>query len=290
MRNFKITTTGLSILILLSGFCFNLNELSAQTKKKDRARINADYVKVVGGEHYLNIKASARIDRKTVELADLDLTIYQLVDEEEVELGVTRTNSAGLSKYIFKNFNDLKPDSLGMYHILVGFDGNESFRKASREVDFKDVDLTAEWIQKDSLNYIRATLVEKISDSALMEMPLKVRVERIFRPLTIGEDYYETDEMGQIEVEIEDGIPGVDGNLNIEVVLSESDDYGTVISKITAPVGTVIVDESTYDSRTMWSPRGKTPYFLLGVTYSFIIVVWGLFIYLFINLVRIFKS
>ena len=223
-------------------------------------------------------------------MANLDLNIYQLVDDEEIELGSVKTDAAGLSKYTFKNFDDLKPDSLGMYNILVSFDGNDDFRKASREVNFKDADINVDWIKKDSLNYVKATLIEKITDSALVEMPLRVQVERLFRPLTIGEDYYETDESGEIEVEVEDGIPGVNGNLNIEVVLSESDDYGTIISKVTAPIGTVIVDESSYDNRTMWSPRGKTPYFLLGVTYSFIIVVWGLFIYLFINLVRIFKS
>lgn len=290
MKNLKITSIGLSFMFLFLGVLSNYNDLHAQSKKKNRARINADYTNIIDGTQYLDIKASARIDKKTVELAGLDLTIYQLIDDEEIELGSTTTNSAGLSKYTFENFRSLTPDSLGFYNIVVGFDGNDDFKKASREVNFKDADLKTEWIQKDSLNYVKATMIEKISDSALAEMALSVRVERLFRPLSIGEDYYETDDNGQIEVEIEDGIPGVNGDLNIEVVLSESDDYGTVISQVTAPIGTLIVDESTYDNRTMWSPRGKTPYFLLGVTYSFIIVVWGLFIYLFINLVRIFKS
>ena len=290
MKNLKTTSFGLSFIFLFIGILSNCSEIHAQGKKKNRARINVDYVKVIDKEHYLNIKASARVDKKTIELANLDLNIYQLVDDEEIELGSVKTDAAGLSKYTFKNFDDLKPDSLGMYNILVSFDGNDDFRKASREVNFKDADINVDWIKKDSLNYVKATLIEKITDSALVEMPLRVQVERLFRPLTIGEDYYETDESGEIEVEVENGIPGVNGNLNIEVVLSESDDYGTIISKVTAPIGTVIVDESSYDNRTMWSPRGKTPYFLLGVTYSFIIVVWGLFIYLFINLVRIFKS
>ena len=93
---------------------------------------------------------------------------------------------------------------------------------------------------------------------------------------------YNTDDDGEIQVPIEDGIPGIEGNLKLEVVLSESDDYGTVIAQLTAPIGTVIVDESTFDQRTMWSPRGKTPIFLLTLTYSFIFIVWGIFIYLFI--------
>ena len=143
---------------------------------------------------------------------------------------------------------------------------------------------------KDSINYVSAKLLDVMTDSSVAEAALDVRVDRLFRPLRIGDTSFETDENGEIEVAIEDGIPGVDGNLKLEVVLNESDDYGTVIASVVAPIGTVIVDESTFDQRTMWSPRGKTPIFLLTLTYSFIFVVWGIFIYLFINLVRIFKS
>ena len=289
MKNCKITSFVLLFILVCLGLGTAGNDLYAQNKK-NRARINADYVKVIGGEHYLNIKASARIDKQTVEVSHIELSILQELNEEEIEIGKTTTNASGLSKFVIKDFAKLEPDSVGVYHLIVSFAGNESFKKVSRDVSFRDADIKAKWIVKDSINYVSATLIDTQLDSTLAEIPLSVRVDRLFRPLKIGEDYYDTNDTGEIKVPVEDGIPGIDGNLKLEVVLSESDDYGTVIAQLTAPIGTVIVDESTFDQRTMWSPRGKTPIFLLALTYSFIFIVWGIFVYLFINLVRIIKS
>jgi len=289
MKNWNITSFVFLLIVVSFQFSTINNNLFAQAKK-NKARINADLVNVIGGEKYLNIKASARIDKKTVEVSNIELTIYQELNDEEIELGKTITDGSGLSKFKIENFNSLEADSSGIYNLSVSFPGNDAFKKASRSVSFRKANIKANWIVKDSINYVSAKLLDVMTDSSVAEAALDVRVDRLFRPLRIGDTSFETDENGEIEVAIEDGIPGVDGNLKLEVVLNESDDYGTVIASVVAPIGTVIVDESTFDQRTMWSPRGKTPIFLLTLTYSFIFVVWGIFIYLFINLVRIFKS
>ena len=279
-------------LVLLVGLFFTLipgHEANAQ-QKKERVRLNADYVKVTGKEHYLDIKASARIDRQTVPVSKIDLTVASVLDDEETEIGTVSTNSAGTAKFVIEDFASLEPDSTGVYNLIVIFDGNDTFKKGSRDVSFRDATIVTELVERDSLNFISARITDTALDSALAEIDLNVQVERLFRPWKIGEDYYSTDEDGSIEVEIPEGIPGVEGILNLEVVLKESDDYGTVKTVLAAPVGEVIVDESTFDQRTMWSPRGKTPVVLLAVTYSFIIIVWGIFLYLGINLYRIVKS
>ncbi|VAW18293.1 hypothetical protein MNBD_BACTEROID04-89, partial [hydrothermal vent metagenome] len=95
---------------------------------------------------------------------------------------------------------------------------------------------------------------------------------------------------GAILVPVEEGIPGIDGNLTFEVVLNDSDDFGTVKAIVEAPIGVPIVDESTFDQRTMWSPRNKTPLFLLILPNLLIFSIWGLIIYLITNLFKITKS
>lgn len=279
------------LLLLIVAIFFSIvgNNLYAQ-QKKNKARINADFVNVLDGDKYLSIKASARINKKTVEISHIDLSIIQELNNEEIVLGKTKTDASGKSKFKIENFNDLRPDSIGNYNLIVRFSGNDSFKKASRSISLKKANISTELLVKDSVNYIHAQLIDVFKDSIIADTPLDVRVDRLFKPLRIGDIPFNTDENGEIEVPIEDGIPGVNGNLKLEVVLSESDDYGTVIASVIAPIGSVIIDESTYDQRTMWSPRGKTPVFLLSVTYAFILIVWGLFIYLFINLVRIFKT
>jgi hypothetical protein len=148
----------------------------------------------------------------------------------------------------------------------------------------------AKLIIKDSINYISGTLKDAATDSILSDRFLNVQLQRLFRPLRIGEEFNSTDENGTIIVPIEEGMPGVDGILTFEVVLQDSDDYGTVKAMIKAPIGTPITDESTFDERTMWSPRNKTPLFLLIFPNLLILGIWGIIVYLILNLVKLKNS
>ena len=289
MKNWNITSFVFLLIVVSFQFSTINNSLFAQAKK-NKARINADLVNVIGGEKYLNIKASARIDKKTVEVSNIELKIYQELNDQEIELGKTTTDGSGRSKFMIENFNSLEADSTGIYNLSVSFPGNDAFKKASRGVSFRKASIKADWIVKDSINYVSAKLLDVMADSSVAEAALDVRVDRLFRPLRIGDTSFETDENGEIEVAIEDGIPGVDGNLKLEVVLNESDDYGTVKAILNAPIGKDIVDESTFDERTMWSPKNKTPLFLLIFPNILIFGIWGIIVYLFLNLFKISKN
>jgi hypothetical protein len=285
-QNFRLlTVTILGIVVLFAG-----TQNGFSQNEKNKIRISADFVNVQNKEQFINIKAIARIDKQTVEVSDAEFVIFQVVNDEEIEIGKTVTSAKGTSKFIIKDFKSLQADSTGTYNLLIVFSGNDAYRKASKDLSFKNAEILAELVTRDSINYISAKLMDRSTDSVLAEIPLSVQVQRLFRPLKIGEDFYTTDENGEIEVAIEDGIPGIDGILTLEVVLKESDDFGTVKALLEAPIGKVVVSESTFNERTMWSPRGKTPVFLLFLTFSFIIIVWGIFVYLIRNLFKIVKS
>lgn len=264
--------------------------LFAQKAKKNKARINVEYVKLMNGKIFFNIKASSRVNKETIALSNIDLTVYNVLDDEDIELGTARTNAKGESSFSLNSINAIKADSTDTYHILVAFAGNDAFKKAKKSIEFKDANIEAKIITKDSVNYVTAVLTDAKTNEPIADQLLRVQVQRLFKPLRIGEEFNSTDEEGAISVAVEEGIPGLDGNLTLEVVLNESDDYGTIKSMVTGNIGVAFVDESTYDQRTMWSPRGKTPYFLLFLTYSGIFVAWGFIVYLFINLFKLSKS
>jgi len=266
-------------------------DLYAQTKvKKNKVRLKVNYFKIMDHEVYFKIQAGARVGSDNVNVSNIDLAVINEVDGEEFELGTATTNMKGESKFVLENFNLLKPDSSNFYNVTVSFKGNDAFTKASKSISFKDAAIKAELITKDSVNYIKATLIDKSIDSVMDNMSLTVQAQRLFKPLYIGDEFNVTDENGMIVVPIEEGIPGIDGNLNLEVVLMDSDDFGTVKAILVAPVGTPIVDESTFDQRKMWSARNKTPIFLLIFTNLIILAMWGLIIYLTTNLFKISKS
>ena len=248
----------------------------AQTAKKNKVRLKIEYVKIMNGEVLFNVKASSRVDRKNVNLENISISFFNEVNDESLPIGKTTTDINGLGKLTLENINSIKPDSTLTYTVKASFKGNDSFKKASKRVSFKHAD-------------IAATLIDTSTGLPMGNESLGVQVQRLFKPLQI-EEFNITDEIGTILVPIPKGIPGIDGILNIEVVLNDSDDFGTVKALIQAPVGIPIVDESTFDQRTMWSPRNKTPLFLLIFPNLLILGMWGLIVYLIINLFKISKS
>lgn len=281
MRNLLITRH--FFLVVLSVFLYT--SVFAQ----DKVRLKADYVKVMNEGSYFDIQASAKVNDENVNVSKIELVIYNLVGDEQVEIGKTITNMLGKSRFKLKDLNSLTPDETNTYNIDISFDGNDKFSSASKSISFKNANIDAKLVTIDSINYVTATLVSKLTDSVIIGQLLKVQVQRLFKPLLI-EEFNETDENGTILVPIPEGIPGVDGNIAIEVVLSDSDEFGTIKAIVNAPIGKPIVDESTFDQRTMWSPRSKTPLFLLIFPNLLIFGIWGIIIYLIINLFKITKS
>ncbi|MDP2068525.1 MAG: hypothetical protein Q8K04_06120 [Lutibacter sp.] len=282
MRNQLLTRH--FFLVVLSVF------LCTSVFAQNRVRLKADYVKIMNGEVYFDMQATAKVNDENVNVSKIELIIYNLVDDEQIEIGKTITNMQGKSKFKLKDLSSLKPDSSNTYNIEITFDGNDAFTGASKSISFKDAAIDAKLVTIDSVNYISATLIDKSTDSLVIGQSLKVQIQRLFKNLPIGEEFNETDEDGTILVPIPEGIPGVDGILTIEVILSESDEFGTVKTIVSAPIGKHIVDESTFDQRTMWSPRSKTPLFLLIFPNLLIFGIWGIIIYLILNLIKINKS
>lgn len=263
--------------------------VQAQKVKKNTVRLKIEYVKIMNGELTFKVKASSRIDRKNINLENISISFFNVVNDESLPIGKTTTDTNGLGKLTLENINSIKPDSTLIFTVKAAFKGNDSFKRVSKSVSFKNADINAKLVTKDSTNYIAATLIDTSTGLPMGNESLGVQVQRLFKPLQI-EEFNITDEIGTILVPIPKGIPGIDGILNIEVVLNDSDDFGTVKALIEAPVGIPIVDESTFDQRTMWSPRNKTPIFLLIFPNILIFGIWGLIIYLFINLFKISKS
>ena len=271
-------------LVVLSVFLYT------SSYAQDRVRLKAEYVKIMNEGSYFDIQATAKVNDENVNVSKIELIIYNLVGDEQVEIGKTITNMQGKSRFKLKDLNTIKPDSSNTYNIDISFAGNDAFSDASKSIVFKDAAIEAKLVTIDSINYVTATLTDKSTDSLLIGQSLKVQIQRLFKNLPIGEEFNETDEDGTILVPIPEGIPGVDGILSIEVILSESEEFGTVKTIVKAPIGKHVVDESTFDQRTMWAPRNKTPLFLLIFPNILTFGIWGIIIYLILNLIKINKS
>lgn len=279
---------GLRLLgMALALFCFL--PASAQ-EKKERLRIGATYTKIMNGPIHLDLSTTARIDRNNVDVPGIDLEVYYEIDGEETPLGKVQTGPAGNARFTIEDLGQIRPDSTGLYILGASFGGNDSFRRASKSVEFRDGAISASLQQKDSLNYIAATFSDVARDSLIGDALIKVQVKRMFKPLVISEEFLMTDEAGSVLVPVPGDIPGRDGNLDIEVVIEDNDTYGGVKAMVEAPVGTPIAYESTYDQRALWARGSKAPIFILVFTGLLVFGSWGLIAYLVFNLFKIAKS
>ena len=282
----------LVLLLLLSVFIIPVlgQKLEAQEKKKVKIRIKADYTKEVDKWSYIDIATTAKINKKNTSVSGINLTIINETDDEDTELGQVTTNHDGKGRFIIKDLNKLLKDTLGFYNIKVKFKSDDNYKKASKGLAFKDANIEAKSFTKDSVNYVSATLKDVFLDSLLTKTSLNVNIERLFKSLPIGEEFNYTDKNGAIVVSIEEGIPGVDGKLAVEVILSDSDDYGTVKAVLSTNFGKPVVIDNTFEERTLWSPRNKTPIFILVFANLLIFSMLGIIIYLITNLFKINKS
>ena len=276
--------------VLLLALALMVGMPASAQDKKERLRVGATYTKIMDGPVYLDLSTSARIDRSNVNVPDIPLEVYFEVDGEEFPLEEVRTGPDGSVRYTLENLGAIRPDSSGLYILGASFGGNDSFRRANKTVEFRNGAIMASLQQKDSLNYITATLSDVALDSLVGDALIKVQVKRMFKPLRISEDLLMTDADGSILVEIPSDIPGKDGILDIEVVIEDNDTYGTIKANLQAPVGTPIVVESTWDQRALWARGSKAPMFILVFTGVLVIGSWGFIAYLIVNLFKIAKS
>ncbi|MGI9546629.1 MAG: hypothetical protein ACR2MM_05305 [Flavobacteriaceae bacterium] len=262
--------------------------LQAQSKK-NRVRLSADFVNIMEGEAMIEFKATSRIDKTTQPVAAITIDVYDEGAGQEVELGQANTDPEGKGKFVIDDLNQLHADSTGTYTLGLRFKGNDSFRKLGKSITFKHAVLNAGVIVKDSINYVRATLTEADTIPIVGES-VTVYVARLFRPLRLGEEFNFTDDSGTVIVPIEEGIPALEGKLELIVELFESDSYGTVKAHIEAPIGTPIELDKTHDARSRWASRSQTPLIILFFTLFLILGSWGLIIYLIRNLFSISKN
>lgn len=261
----------------------------AQTNKL-KARVSAQYIKIMNEESFISLSAKYKSENGFEPATGLEFKIYKSVKDDSLAyIDKTKTDSQGKARFILST-DDLKTkEPSTVFTFIAKIESSNKFEDGEATISFSNAILMAELLTVDSVNQIKATLTD-VSGKPLQGQSLQVGLKRLYGTLQIGEESYSTDENGSILVPLEDRMPGIGGNLTFEVVLNESDIYGTVKSIVDTSIGTPIHDESTFDQRTLWSPQTKTPPYLIVFPSLIMLVVWGSLLILIFNLYRISKS
>lgn len=283
MKNFLHYRLFVLVLLMTS-----FSNVFAQ-QKKERIRLSLNSFSV-DESHYLQVLARFKGENGYEGVPGITLQFSQLVAEDSlVSLGEAQTNTEGIARFDLQNKRVQVNDTSFTFTYNITFEGDDRFRSADSEITVTDLILTANLEIKDSIPTLIAQLTDKETGLGLDTESVKIRLKRLFKPLTIGGDMLFTDDEGSVETAIPAGLPGENGKLQFEVVLDEHDTYGTVIRTLTTDLGTLPTDQSTFDNRELWSPAAKTPIFMLIFPNLIIFGIWFVIVLSFRNLLLIRK-
>ena len=149
-------------------FCFFYQNLNAQNNDKNSVRLQGYYTKIVDSFAYLDIKATTKIDKKNVRVPNIEISVYNEINDEKIKLGSAITNNDGETTFIISNLNLLKPDSTNTYNLELNFKGNEDFKKASKNINFQNATIQASLNTKDNINYLTINLINEDTKSPII--------------------------------------------------------------------------------------------------------------------------
>lgn len=275
-------------LILLAFFTFFGGNVYSQVEKKSLS-LTVQHFRLIKEYSYLDIVAKSKAKKGFEPCANLKFIINKIDTTgvvADIKLGEIKTNKDGKAKFV------LPPkygSQSGSYNVKLVNDKN--YEDTDETVSAAYVTIQASVEKTDSLYVLKARLLDS-SNKPIADETLKSGLKRLFGLLSLdGEDSYTTDADGTITVPFDNkGLTGINGKLNFQVIIDESDKYGTVVANVYKSFGVPIIDKSSFNERTMWAPPTKTPYFLLIIPNMILIGIWSILTLLLINLYKIFKS
>jgi len=273
------------VLITICTIIISFLSINANAQKKQKVRIKAHYTKI-GNTNLIMLSGKYKDYRKYKPASGLNLKVYQVFDNDSLSLlGLIVLNKEGKGQF---NVDKVFKNNFDNYKFNIIHKGSKLFKKAVKNVSIKVAYLKATLNYVNDKPFITATLTNA-ENKPIKGAELKVKLERLFAPLIIGKEPYFTNDNGTINVPITKKMPGINGNLKYDVVLEDSDDYGTIKVIVKTKIGSVVKDLSTFDQRTMWSPPLNAPLFVLIVPNLLIFGIWGCLVILVFNLYRISK-
>jgi hypothetical protein len=275
----------LPILLLISNMIF------AQDDKPLRIYLDIMcYQKDTGKDLRATVRARIGENRKIMPVAEIPINFYNITDSSEVLLGTASSDEEGVAIFTITRDRDLFWNKESGYSFSTSFDGNEKFRKASKNISIKEAKIEITFSEIDSTRIISAKAYE-IDPSDSKRMPLNgidlsFYVPGTFSLYKIGEGELND---GVCNVDFPVTLPGdSEGNLTVIARIEESDDYGFVEGSSTKDWGMVRENFVLEEKRGLGDTDAP-----LWMVYTLIVLlsaVWIHYIYVFVVIYLIKKE
>jgi len=172
---------------------------------------------------------TARIkgERGRSKVADGEIEFINLVDNNPVVLGTSKTNNDGIAELELSTLS-IMPNAEGDFVYGAAYKGDSKFDAAEKELTIKNITLDISFVDIDSVKTIVASAFHTNTDGGTEPVDEEVSfyVPREFSLIKVGQVDLEE---GQGSINFPITLPGDSaGYLQIIARIEESDDYGTV--------------------------------------------------------------
>jgi hypothetical protein len=176
-------------------------------------------------------------------------------------------------------------DSAFKFTFFASAPGDKNYDNATSEINITKARISIDTVKAVDVRTITVNVTEQKNNLNLpaKDVELKIIVARMAGNLSVGDaETYTTDSLGNAVVEFKkDNIPGdKEGYITIIGKVEDNDTYGNMSIEKKVKWGTPLVVENSFNKRTLFATRDKSPLWLLGLAYSIAFGVWATIIYL----------
>lgn len=230
----------------------------------------------------------AKINGVLYKLPQLKVSFFQLVGEDLKPLGSAITDRNGKAQLLVPTAN-LSAGTANGLTFKAQYAGNKQMEAAEEELSIHRASLVLTPMAADSSFQVQVKLSDLTTgeEQPVKDAAIGLYVTRSFMPLKIGEGT--TDEAGEVTIDVAPGIPGDEkGMLAMFARVEENEILGGVEAAISQRWGLPAAESRKKQPRTLWT---ATPPLWMLVTFIVLLtVVWGHYIVIMVQLIRLRKE
>ena len=281
--NFFTSILILGILISVSSM------LSAQDSTKNDLLVNVSFHNDNNEMAYVTVQAKTKIKGKFQMVNGAAFQVFLDKDSAGYEIGKLVTDSKGEASAYLQPTLQQQWNSLSQHNFIAVYDGDKNFNPSKTEASFTKARLHIDTGDNKTVT----VKIEELKDGnwlPVKSVDIKVGIRRMGGDLAISDkESYSTDSTGTVAATFAlDSIQGdKNGNLKLIAKVEDNDSYGNLTLEKTVHWGTIVKPDNSFNQRSLWATRFKTPIWLLFIAYSILISAWSVIIYLLFQLRKI---
>ncbi len=236
-----------SLLILMTLFAFTM-----QAQKKSRAYLKFNYFKSNNESKMLVANIKTKVNGKFVSVENAPIKFFIKTDSTNRLLREVKTDYKGIAELSISDSLNIKSDTSGKYSYYIEFEGSDTLKAKSTDLQIQDVVMDLKLDIIDSIKTITLTAYSLKGDAEktpLNEVEISFYVQRLFSLLPIGKKKLDD---GTCTLMFPNDLPGDSaGNVLIFAKIEDNDYYGNIEKKSTVDWGIpVTLNENNYNPFT----------------------------------------